>query len=76
MLLASITPFLCVKEPDSRHEVNDFSNVPIFRLTLLIICANRRGVSCALVSCVTTVNNGFDVIWGKIKGRKDFDSME
>ena len=25
-----------------------------------------------LISCITAVNNGFDVFCGKIKGRKDF----
>ena len=32
-----------------------------------------RGFACALISCLTALNNGFDVIFGKIKGWKDFD---
>ena len=35
--------------------------------------ASRRGFACALISCMTAVNNGFDVFCGKIKGRKDSD---
>ena len=29
-----------------------------------------------IISCLTAVNNGLDVICGKIKGRKDFDIHE
>ena len=32
-----------------------------------------RGFACALISCLTALNNGFDAIFGKIKGWKDFD---